>query len=130
MTNLDQSYTEMINNIKQELPRIQDPQRLTAGIISNIEKSNRHPKHLYLVSWISSVAAMFLVGLLLDAVIWEPSNYAGQAAVRVDYRPRPAIENFEKGCSMEQINIFVRAQKQQQKERDAFLSSIYNKINK
>ncbi len=92
MKNDEQKYDTLIARIRNTTPRLSDPQRLTADIMTSVEKLSQPPKPsraLRSITWISSVAALFFMGLFLtEHSISTPTSVQHTATLNyISYSP-------------------------------------------
>lgn len=133
MKTKDQKYNELIRRIKTLKPALDDPGVLTSNILSAVEKLSDKPKInmtfmvLRAVSWVSSIAAVLLLGIFLEGQftpIVPPtqktnvSNYGSYSLTGGD---------IEEGGTLDKINGIVREKRKLKKERKFFYANIANK---
>lgn len=123
----DEKYKKLIDNIKSKKPELDTPQNLTSEILSAIEmlpKKQVPNRYLRIVSWTSSVAAVFLLGLFLS----ERSTPIASPSQKTYNYPLMSQINIEDVSKIDKLNEIVREKIKLRKERESFYANISTDI--
>jgi hypothetical protein len=130
MKDKDRKYNELIGRIKAGKPEPDDSQLLISEILSAIHELEDKPKSFGLlkyISWVSSVAAVLLLGLFLDEIC-EPIASPVQKLSASNYHFPSLIEqDIEEDSLMNEISRIVIERRELQKKRETFYMNIVNK---
>jgi hypothetical protein len=130
---IDKKYAEIIGKIKELQPSISDPQKLTSKTMNSIEllsKKKNHSQMLTIISWISSIAASFLVGLFLFEYFlsYENVEYKNSKISTNYYIPVYEINmDNERSIGWSEINQIILHKNDRQKKLLSFYSNLINK---
>ena len=124
----EQTYTELLRDIKSKQPELRNP-RLTSVIVSKIKQPGEKSKparFLKIVSLSSSVAAMFLLGLFFS----EQQH----PVVEVTSRPpltiplHSLLRSEKKHTTLQEVSSLLKARKEEKQRRKEPYSSTIHKI--
>lgn len=130
MSDKDQKYNELIALIKANKPALDHPEILTSEIMSAVGKlplKAKSSRSLKFISWVSSVAAVLLVGLFLSerSVSTVPSTqdihistYGSSFATEV---------SSENGNTLNMIHDVVKEKREFNKRRESFYVNLIKK---
>lgn len=83
----DKMYNRLVEQIKKSPPTLNNPKELTADIMNNIEllpqRRKRVKYKLYIASWLSAVAALFLICLLIGETFFSPGLQQEMSTISV-----------------------------------------------
>ena len=131
MNNENSKYTELIDRIKTTQVKFSHPQKLSSKIMLDVEflsKKKTDSKILRVVSLISSIAAVLLIGLFvfeqfLSSANMEKHKRSNIAAVYVLYAVNKNT-HIEKSTALNEFNKLIQMKKERQKKRQTFYSII------
>jgi hypothetical protein len=131
MKNENEKYEEIVAHIQTLQPIIPDPERLTAKIMQRIEKvpQKKSPnKTLLIVSWTTSIAASFLIGLFLFEQFALPTNPKFMSSNLPDIYTHSFLhKNTKTATTLTDFNDWIRVKTERQKRQQAFYSSVITK---
>lgn len=123
----DEQYNELVGLLKAQQPCLTDPQKLTSDIMAMVNSSPKKSESvglLRVVAWVSSIAALLLLGLFLYELPNSFDDLNRNNAVLPSYVSSMQLENAE---PLDQINIIVRLKQERHKERELFYSNFIKK---
>ena len=124
-------YFEVLGKIKELKPAIPDPQALTAKTMINIERISKRKvrkKPLFYFTWVTSIAASFLLGLFL----FEHFEYENDTEIKKSLpTPQSYVSgydvNIEKIQNWNDINYFVHKKIAQKNKLQSMYSTVIYK---
>lgn len=131
MNNSDQEYDKLIGKIRSMQPVLDEPDKFSKEIMDSIRSSPtiRANRVLKVVSWVSSIAALFLIVLLFsEQPIAEDSTLNN---VNPNYVSLSENKSFSKENDIEdQIDCLIQQKQERQRKREFFYSEIADKIKR
>ncbi|MDR1091316.1 MAG: hypothetical protein LBL79_09595 [Prevotella sp.] len=121
----EEKYKNIIDQIKGKQPVISDPQKLTAGIMSSIQPDQgKKPcvRFLEILSWASSVAVIFLLGLFITE-----KPVSAKSPVQVDWKApdyTSALQFEANSDTRDNIESIIRFKSERQRKRQFFYSKL------
>jgi len=126
----DEKYFEVLGKIKELKPVISDPQALTAKMMFNIErisKRNVSKKPLLYFTWVTSIAASFLIGLFLFEHFGSNNNPEMNSS-GTDFYSYVSVYNIDTNKTLNRSDVFqcIHQKKTLQKKLQTFYSNVSN----
>jgi len=126
----DEKYFEVLGKIRELKPVISDPQALTAKTMVNIEQMSKGKygsKTLTRFTWVTSIAASFLIGLFLFEHFGSNNNPDINSSETAFYS-YISVNNIDTNKTLNRSDIFqcIHQKKTLQKKLQTFYSNVSN----
>jgi hypothetical protein len=115
----EKRYEEILSRLRAAEPVLENGDALTSDILKRIEErsADRGRRRLLAAGWISSAAAVILLGWLAGELAGAPSVPPPVAANRADYRE--IVHRYEGMSRQEILRLLSERREESAKRRDA-----------
>lgn len=129
MTSREERYNRLIARLKTSEPTLSDSSVLLADILASAEASavqKQSDKSVKLLMWVTSVAAIWLMGLFLFQQITPVDTPEKSVPYPVTIRLPDFTSGSESGSLSSELHSLILSKRKRQKERDATYLRLLN----